>query len=262
MIPTALSTFAYELKTTAISYSQAGSIARCEDQWFRRYELGDEREPSDAMRFGTLWHELMHEWWGGTGNDLGAVPALYDPLHGDKLNWLLARYIDVYGIAPTDVTVVASELEFYAPWDGLIVHGFIDRVVDIGGQLWIVEDKTYSKRSRIDMLGVDPQIPTYVVGAEFLLEREITGVIWNGAYTYQWKKDRDAEESFDRLYLDVSEADRDRAHSWYAAAVHLRRQLRDSLEAPLQALNPMSCMGCEYRAACWHVDTDDIELED
>jgi hypothetical protein len=58
-----------------VTNSRMKTFLQCEAKHYYQYELGIERveeERTDALYFGTLWHEAMDAWWavacGGSGN--------------------------------------------------------------------------------------------------------------------------------------------------------------------------------------------------
>jgi CRISPR/Cas system-associated exonuclease Cas4 (RecB family) len=174
-----------------IGYTDASTLAQCEQKFaYRKAGVAD--PPNAGMTLGTLMHGFLERWW--QGQVMATTPlfeldgAAIDVEILDKAEWLAARYIQQYGYEPSlSVSLVEVEMRKHigpSTW----LRGRLDRVGrDAAGDLWVIEDKTYGNRQRLDWLDVDPQPVLYKILAEHTLGEPVRGVLWNGIYTYRWK---------------------------------------------------------------------------
>lgn len=271
--------------TLVTSFSEFDTLTQCERKWGYRYAEGAEEEGfSPGLSFGIGWHRFTNAWW---GRELVEERGIADrvvhsvsselreayPDHEQqidelvtKLVWLALRYVDHYGIEPpADWNVLDVEHTFdRVALGGALLRGRIDALVEIDGDLWVVEDKTYSSRQRLDLVNVSWQETIYAMAAEKIYRRPVFGVLFNGAYTYRWKKDdRPTEESFDRVFLDRSAAQRVQAIEQLQAFLYRRSELNGGRTA-LANLGPL-CNGCGYKQRCFSelkLGDEEIVLED
>lgn len=192
---------------TSMHYSELATLAACERKWAYRYGLELEEKGGDGAHLGTLLHVGTAQWLNGRGTDL---PASWDaPSHSndaepgdvvtyrlsdfkpeivDKGRWLLGRYTAHYGSEPpSHWNVISTEqwLTAQTPWGTLA--GTADAIVEIDGELWLFERKSYASKGRLDWVQVDPQLGVYDLLVEANFGKPAFGILFDGIYTYQWK---------------------------------------------------------------------------
>jgi hypothetical protein len=133
----------------------------------------------EALRFGSLIHLGLEQWWLGKGLD-GAFAAMSgesDPFDRVKAEELLRGYDAHWGAPPDDV--IGVEVEFRAPMLNPVTGG-VSRTWTHAGKIdallpgVVVEHKSTSESISDDAdhywqrLAMDHQISGYVVGAEAL----------------------------------------------------------------------------------------------
>lgn len=271
---------------TSMHFSEMATLASCERKWAYRYALGSEEEAGHAAHLGTLLHVGTASWLNGDGVEL---PARWDaPSHtngaepGDmvtysladfapevvaKARWLLNRYQAHYGsVPPSHWNVISTEqwLTAETPWGTLA--GTADAIVEIDGELWLIEHKSYGAKGRLDWVQVDPQLGVYDLLVEANYGKSAFGILFDGIYTYQWKPkqrtlkdivadlgtpldggtkadvlatarliqasepgiERDPSESFERVLVDLSDDHRCTTSQYLSAATQRRDNLLDT----------------------------------
>jgi hypothetical protein len=194
-------------RVTVITFSEFATLAACERRWAYRYVLGEPEQASRAMTLGTLCHR-WHESWllgdGGVLSDSWTTDRAPDGTQGDpvtlrlgefepevvdKALWLRDRFIECYGAQPPsswNVIGAESYMEREFTWGNLV--GRTDGFVEIDGELWLIELKTYGARpGPLAYAQVSPQLGCYSLLAEAKYGKRPYGVIYQGVYTYQWK---------------------------------------------------------------------------
>lgn len=285
-----------------INYSEFWTLAGCEMKWTLGYLRGQE-EPGErrGLNLGTLLHlggdlwnrgefrgkgvYLPKQWTddintgGKPGEERTIKLADFDPDVVNDAMWLLDRYVSTYGIAPpSSWKVVDSERWLMAALDELkLLVGRTDGVLYVENDLympdgwWLLERKSYASKGRLDYVHVDPQLVVYKLLVEANYPGvELRGVIYDGIYTYRWKRDQHApQDSFERKYVDISPEQIEVGKTWLYAAINRRRQLKLD---PLQALPNvgMFCKMCGFKDECWarlrgaeeyEIEVDDQEAE-
>jgi hypothetical protein len=204
----------------------------------------------------------------------------------EHVEWLGQRYMDHYGWEPpADWDVLGTEIEVRVPvpgTDDLELHGFMDAAVKRPDGIWVVEDKSYGKRDRLEYVHVSLQ-ETLMAGAfELQFELPVAGVIFNGVYTQRWKPtyptqrelmeegrtrvqakahidmlkqrglgiDRPLADSFDRI--ETTRTPEMYEHAWriVASAAQVRRDLRERRRVPIPNFGP-ACRWCDNKYACF-----------
>lgn len=194
-----------------INYSEFDTLSSCEEKWKRAYILGQEPEPGNktGLHRGTLLHLALGRWQNGLGATLpevwtddintGGKPGVEQTLRltdfdvevVESVLWLLERYVEHYGSAPpSSWNVITSEewltRDFGSGTGRWTLVGRTDGAVEIDGQLWLLERKSYGSKGRLDYVGVDPQLAAYCLLYEAKHGVRPFGVIYDGIYTYQW----------------------------------------------------------------------------
>lgn len=272
---------------STMHYSELATLAACERKWAYRYGLGSEEKGGDGAHLGTLLHVGTAQWLNGRGTDLPAswdAPSYsndakpgdvvtyrlsdFKPEIVDKARWLLGRYTAHYGSEPpSHWNVISTEqwLTAQTPWGTLA--GTADAIVEIGGELWLFERKSYASKGRLDWVQVDPQLGVYDLLVEANFGKPAFGILFDGIYTYAWKPkqrslsaikdelladglhvltgkrlterakeiqtsepgtEREPWESFQREYVDLSDDHRKATSNYLSAAVQRRDNLLNS----------------------------------
>lgn len=165
---------------TLITNSQLGVFKRCQREHKHAYQLAYRAiEDAEALRFGTLIHQGLEQWWLGRGID-AAIEAgtrgAIDDFEAQKVRVLLIGYDARW--SGESYEVVAVERQFRAP----LINpetGAASRTYDLGGKLdvllrdGIVEHKTTSEDIGVGSLywrrlALNSQVSTYYAGAKSL----------------------------------------------------------------------------------------------
>lgn len=296
-----------------INYSEFAALTRCERQHRMLYidGIAEEHDPSAAsgLNKGTLLHLGCGRWQEGlgatlptewtddinTGGKPGEVRTVrledFDQETVDDALWLLKRYEEHYGSGlPSDWKLLSAEewltRRFGTGRSQWLLVGRSDGAVEIDGEVWLLERKSYKSKGRLDYVGVDPQLGCYSLLFEAKYGKRPVGIIYDGIYTYRWtpkkptqqelidasdltfgtKKaaqdwarvqvanhpgfDRPAYESFERREIELGDAHLDAAKEYLAAAVRRRRAL---IKRPSDALPNVGshCSWCPVQEECW-----------
>lgn len=178
------------------SYSELSTLAKCEQQWHYKYRLRLDDPGNDKMALGTLFHAVVAHW-----RLTGAVPQLDSGWTSwlfsveviEKAQWLAERYARTYDSQRPRIVASEMRLEAAIPGSNVRLVGRLDELWEFEQQVWAVERKTYGDRGFIDLLDVNPQLTLY----DWLLREngyDIYGVVFDGAYTYQWKPDKPTQQ--------------------------------------------------------------------
>jgi PD-(D/E)XK nuclease superfamily protein len=163
MLPAGLEPRAF-LGADAMSFSELGTLSRCENAWVLGYG-SEEREksaPSAAMQRGTEIHRLWGALW--TRGDIPETEDATAALVMDRY----ARYYSA-GLRGSKIQCLATELPVAARFSwGSHFFGFIDGLFDVTGVegvpdgLYVGEAKSADKLSAVTYLVQSPQTPLYV----------------------------------------------------------------------------------------------------
>lgn len=195
-----------------INYSELSTLASCERKWWYGYnsDYVESEENKRGLHLGTLLH-LFHDRWMkrelmegalylpeawtddiNTGGKPGeprtlTIAEFSEEVITDAL-WLMDRWVKHYGIEPpSDWDVLATEEWLTADIGGVQLVGRHDGLIRVNGDLWLNEVKSYRSKGRLDSVQVEPQPSTYVKLVEANYGETITGIMYDGIYTYHWK---------------------------------------------------------------------------
>lgn len=235
------------LGADAISFSEIGTLARCEKAWNYSYNAErEESQPSKAMALGTDTHTLWGAWH--TGQDASS--------ENETAIWLMRRYAEFYkgdGLRMIDVEVpVAAKLP-----GGPYFFGFVDGLAVAQRELWIVELKTTQMLSNIEHLAETLQTKLYVWALR-QMGVPVVGAMLDVIRSYKpVRKELTLPESFDRRWLRWSDPELVPAVAEAMSAVAVRRQLAGEERVPLRNVGS-SCSWCSHQAKCFQLD---VEIE-
>lgn len=239
------------LGADAISFSEIGTLARCEQAWSYAYDTERERTPaSKAMTLGKDTDELYGAYH--MGRDATS--------ENDTAMWLMQRYAEHYAkdkLRMVDVQVpVVAKLPA-----GPYFFGFADGLAMYKRQLWLVELKTTQTLSNADYLEKTLQTRLYcwalrqmgvpVVGAMLDVIRSFRPV----------RKELPLADSFDRRWNKYTDPQLVPAVAEAMAAVAVRRQLQDAERVPLKNIGS-ACSWCSSQAVCFGLDVEILPESD
>lgn len=240
----------------AISFSEIGTLARCEKAW--HYSYATEREetaPSKAMQLGTDTHSL----WGAY--HMGDTMATQDDT--STAWWLMERYAEFYEgdkIKCIDVEVpVAAKLPM-----GPYFFGFADALFSYKRKLWVGELKTTQTLSNAEYLAQQLQTRLYV-WAFRQMGVPVAGAMLDVIRSHRpVRKELPLADSFDRRWLPYTDAELVPAVAEAMAAVMVRNQLQGLGDMPRVALRNVgsSCSWCSHCAPCFGLDVGEVIAAD
>ncbi len=148
-------------------FSESGALAMCEQKWHYTYqELQEAPVVTRGLHLGTLLDVAIGNWWerarpllpdSWTDHYLlarGAKPEdavrHLDTFANDVVDdaeWLINRYLQHYGEQPPeDWKLLMTQQEIAWRHKGTLIGQRLDGVVEIDGQLVLLEVKSYKKR--------------------------------------------------------------------------------------------------------------------
>lgn len=202
--------------TQLINYSEFNTLTDCERRFVYQYLLAEEEPGAKrGLHLGTLCHLWHSSWLRGngavlldtwtddinTGGKPGEVRTLclsdFDPVLVERALWLAARFTAVYGQQPpSSWTVISAEEWMTRQFDWGILVGRTDGFVEIDGNLWLIEVKSYgSKPGPLAYAQMSPQLGCYSLLAEEKYGQRPFGILYQGIYTYQWKPQVPTQQS-------------------------------------------------------------------
>lgn len=264
----------------SVSFSELNTFATCEERWYQNYVQRRQGEPTNPMRFGTVMHWLVNEWW-----ETGKVPFAWRageaeevtlPEHGklsyDDADWLMDRYVEHYtpmreselhvdpehhgetSLGATLFVPGVGEVELWGTPDGFLRAPTTRR-------RFLVERKTMADWRRMEMIDVTPQETLYV-----WLAREngiqVDGVLFDAIKNYRWTRDKHpANDSFQHAFLYRDEEQIAGALRWATSIIQRRYDLYPAAHVgritpivkmqPIKNLSMQTCGGCTYQDTCW-----------
>lgn len=290
-----------------VSHTELSALAQCEMRWHLRYREGIKGDDSAALVLGRLLDRSAAAFWrdgdwasemrlavaeeGGGDPDKVDLDRL-DSIEGmevpAKAVWLMTRYGMQYGDeqASGAVASIGQQVDLKAKIGANTYQAIIDEIWDVDGELWMVERKSYSRRDRVAMVDVDPQLTNNLWVAR-VNGYDCVGIVFDGIYTYRWKRekptqaqmmeeiqpdhpgltqkdlrakakevierhpgiDRPVHESFDRLWLDRTDDHIGAAQAEVKAVVSRRTSLRRGAK-PTRNIGPL-CNSCGQKPVCW-----------
>jgi hypothetical protein len=208
------------------SYTELSVLADCEEKWKRRYTGPKVKNPpSLALATGLLTHGGVNTVW--THGDFRTglqeaiatmttewpdLPVLAEAV--ELADWLLRRYVEVYADFARNIEVIEVEkrLQAKVPGSPFSIYGYVDRMVEINGKLWLVETKTMKDWSRLDLVDVDPQQTLYF----WLAQQnglEPHGILFDAIRTFRWALEKPTQKVLIEAEL-ASSFSEDRLERW------------------------------------------------
>lgn len=230
----------------AISFSEIGTLARCEQAWVYAYATErEDSQPSAAMVLGTDTHTLWGDW-----HMHGALSP-----EDTTAAWLMERYARYYkrdGVKCIDVEVpVVAKLPM-----GPYFFGFADALISYKRKLWVGELKTTQQLSNVDYLERTLQTPLYVWALR-QMGVPVAGAMLDVIRSYKpVRKELPLEDSFARRWLPYTDGELVRSVARAMRAVHVRKELRGFGDMPYVPLANVgsACSWCSYAAPCFGLD--------
>jgi hypothetical protein len=252
------------------------------------------------MLLGTLIHTGVRAFWAhepiidamaeAAGIDVGVFNHLAESVDPySKAVWLMDRYSRYY--ADNDYTVIGAEMEISSriPGTSILVVSHVDHLVKTGDDnLWLVERKTMSDWSRLDLIDVDPQLTLYYWNLR-MNGYDVYGIMFDAIRTYRWKPEKPSQkdviaaaenegmewpttkartewareqvlwhpgierplsESFSQLWLDRTDEQVESALKWARAIEDRRQALKVTPADAIRNIGPL-CKACFYRDDCF-----------
>ena len=259
MLPTDPRAF---LGRDAVSYSEIGTLARCEQAWKYGYDSDTERSPaSKAMALGTELHRL----WGHYHLDPDSPRHL--DTEDDTARWLMERYVQYYDRLPMVaveqpvILKLAGGPNFFGFADGLFEDdGAVEFESAAPGELWAAELKTTGNLSNVAHMLQSLQTKLYVAALRDM-GFPVVGVMLDVIRTFRpVKKELPLPESFQRHWLRWSDEEIDGALDEVASALTSRIALQSG-RRPLRNIGP-SCSWCSHMAPCFGLELDILDEDD
>jgi hypothetical protein len=234
----------------AISFSEIGTLARCEKAWNFSYNTEREKtQPSAAMALGSETHRLWGNWWTGTD---------WTTSDNETAVWLMNRYRDQYLAGSMHHQMKAVELPVAAKLPGgPYFFGFIDGLLydRTENELWVAELKTTQTLSNADYLAQQLQQRLYV----WALRQsgvQVVGAMLDVIRSYKpVRKELPLGDSFDRRWQRWSDPELVPAVAEAMSAVQVRRQLQTDERVPIRNVGS-SCSWCSHCAPCFGLDVE------
>lgn len=242
----------------AISFSEAATLARCEQAWVYSYTGTREKsQSSKAMQLGSDTHEMWGRW------------HMDHEFHSDEPEtdiayWLMDRYSEYYtgdGLVCLGVEwpVVAKLPWFGAPY----FFGFADALMMYRREIWLTELKTTATLSNVEYLARTLQMPLYVAALREMgipVAGAMLDVIRNHKPV---RKELPLEESFARRWLRDPELQIPRALAQARRACIVRTDLLPGRHGgdPDQPLRNVgsSCSWCSHQPECFDLCVEVLE---
>ena len=193
-----------------VSYSELNTLSQCEEKWHQNYVNVRESVPSLPMKFGTVIHRLVEDWWAGDPNVLGTawsaargeeVELEHEGKYTyDNADWLFRRYVEVYTQYREHGwkrhPEFGGEHSLTVPVPNFYHAGFThedfkvrvtpdDVLLDPSGEVVLVERKTMADWGRIALLPVTPQETLQVWAARYT-GIPVDVVAFDAIKTYRW----------------------------------------------------------------------------
>jgi hypothetical protein len=164
-----------------LTASRMSTLLACPRKHFWRYEIClQSSTKSDALRFGTAWHNAMEARWRGADYDAALAAALpegidLDPVLCATLAGLLAGYCRHH--KDEIIKEIHPEIEFSAPLAGSLSFDVAGKIDGLGvlhdGRLVLIEHKTAGEDIGPESdywlrLRLNQQIMQYVLAARSL----------------------------------------------------------------------------------------------
>lgn len=190
-----------------VSHSQMETWDRCTFKWHISYELGyAPLERFRGMELGSMLHELLALWYDNTDKALAEslidqkINAWCEEFMNDSFGiqsvatatWLIKKYIHEYALESDRLWEVVDVEKHFSillttPKGRLyILQGYIDLVLRIEGEVWVVDHKSGQKFWTPNEVLMDSQMPLYAAA----LRHEganVFGIIINMLGTYPYK---------------------------------------------------------------------------
>lgn len=238
------------IKDRRYSGSLLGCYLCCPHKAYCRFILGlVPKEPRLAMNFGTVWHEVLAEWYRTESESeaLKKIELLGDspsPFSQERLLVFAQKYFTLFKKESWKVKDV--EVEFALDMgDGTFYTGRIDLVVEWAGGIYVVDHKTSGRMGPAFGERYNPAISiTGYCFATKTLVGACNGAIINGLNTSDNPKDRFLRFQSPRLPVQLE--------WWRENYLLISKDLERDMAAGVWKKNYDFCgvYGCEYKNLC------------
>jgi CRISPR/Cas system-associated exonuclease Cas4 (RecB family) len=257
------------LSKKRIDVSEVKSYRECRRKWRLSSRNGfhlRSKVTSDALQFGTVFHECLHKIY--LGGDIDkiveyGVDNVYDPVQRKVMAAVIyGYYTEAYQIDKEIYRVLDIEHGFgieFPELPNIVVCGSIDMVAidKRDGKLYGFEHKSAAKFRPSYYNWMDEQPRLYAKALKKYAAE--LGVEYGGIFLNQVKK---VQKNFemDRVLLQYTDKDLDRFFSSFVASCKLI-QLNSSDLSELDVADPsyMKCQMCDYKNVCEFFGYETIE---
>lgn len=174
-------------RAITFSHTMLQTFRRCEFKFDLSYRKGYYGPPSAGQARGSAGHKALETYYSGDRDPKSAKEAAWSKfleISGpdfSETEWeLLDNALDRYfKWAPSRDTfkVLSTEQHFVVDVGPYKLQGYIDGIVEMLGQTWLLEHK-FNKRVSTSHLDLDMQVSTYMLAA-YILGHEPSGVFYN-----------------------------------------------------------------------------------
>lgn len=241
------------LGADAVSFSEIGTLARCEAAW--QYAYCGEREetgPSAAMALGTDTHALWGRW-----HMEGTLPS-----EDTTAAWLMERYALRYPAHRNPLKCIDVEVPVAAKLPGgPYFFGFGDALFAYKRELWVGELKTTATLTNVDYLAQTLQTPLYVWALR-QMGVPVVGAMLDVIRSYRpVRKELPLADSFDRRWHRWSDSELVPKVAEAMSANLVRQDLESGRRIPLRNVGS-SCSWCSSNAQCFGLDVEIADESD
>lgn len=231
-----------------------GHYATALEHFHKHVALGLSRE--DAL-IEVVWETLKATWEIVGSRDGVPIGKPWDSMDNAKTRDTLIRsiiwYVDTFEDEHTKTVILADgtaavEYSFKLEVDdGFILCGHIDRLCEISGDVYVMDQKTTGSTITprfFDQFSPDTQMSLYTFAGKAIFDIPVKGVVIDGAQIAV------GFTRFERGFSFRTEAQLD---EWYDDTLDWLHRINDAVREARFPMNPASCGnygGCEFRHVC------------
>lgn len=175
--------------TTRLTHSAISMFRQCPRRYQHRYIdqiVPEHWRESPALTFGSAVHNALEAWY--KGEPLADDKRAVDPDVALLVDAAMGAYQERYPFETWKPVAVEHQFDvpILDPDTGKAsathrLSGKVDLIVEIDGELWVVEHKTSTATESADLerVGIDAQVLSYADGIGIETGHDVTGVIYN-----------------------------------------------------------------------------------